>query len=224
MQPNKMNRVGTGCQVAGVMGVLAALFLGYDLSKHPQEGYTGEQLQKCYNNLQGISFAFRIWANGHHDQFPFNVSTNAGGTRELCVRDGEGFDSNAALHFQVLSNELLGDTSILVCPNDSTRKAAPDFRSLRRANISYRLRTGTNVNEDNPNAVLAVCPIDGNLLYWGGDVKFVVERADAPPPFADMRHNSARFRRAVKQVLASLAAAILLFAAGSRLKRKGWPA
>ncbi len=34
----------------------------------------------CANNLKQIGVAFKTWALDHNDQFPFNVSTNSGGT------------------------------------------------------------------------------------------------------------------------------------------------
>ncbi len=122
----------------------------------------------CVNNLKQIGLAFKMWRNDH-DAYPFNVSTNAGGTLELCAVGNDGFDSNVALHFKALSNELTTPI-ILICPKDSSKKAAVDFQSLGATNISYRLHSGTNFSDANPRAVLLVCPIDGNVLYCDGTV------------------------------------------------------
>jgi len=46
------------------------------------------------------------WSLDNNDQYPFRVSTNAGGTKEFCALATDGFDSNSALHFIVMSNEL----------------------------------------------------------------------------------------------------------------------
>ena len=123
----------------------------------------------CQNNLRQIGLALKVWALEHNDQFPFNVSTNAGGSLELCSRDNEGFEKNPIPHLQVIANDLSTPT-FLVCPKDS-KHAAADFSSLRLENISYRFRTGTNVNDNNPQEILAVCPIHGNVLYCDGNVR-----------------------------------------------------
>lgn len=105
----------------------------------------------------------------HKDQFPFNVSQAQGGTRELCDPDGNGFEKNPVPTFMVMSNEL-ATPLILSCPDDKTKQAVRDFVSLTSNNISYQLRTGTNVNLDNPAEILAVDPIHGLVLYCDGSV------------------------------------------------------
>jgi hypothetical protein len=85
----------------------------------------------CANNLKQIGLSFRMWAQDNGDKMPAQVSTNAGGTREL-VAGGAVFP-----HFAVMSNEL-GTPKILVCPADMKRRFATNFStSLSDANISY---------------------------------------------------------------------------------------
>lgn len=124
----------------------------------------------CSNNMKQIGLSFRTWAIDNNDNFPFNVSTNKGGTLELCLLGSDGFDRNAAFHFQVMSNEL-STPKILVCPADSKRQPAPDFLSLQSANVSYQVRSGPNVSDTNPDQVLAVCPIHNNVLRCDGSVQ-----------------------------------------------------
>ena len=123
----------------------------------------------CVNNLNQIGLAFKTWALDNSDCYPFNLSTNAGGTRELCAVGADGFDSNAARHLLEMSNEL-STPFLLVCPKDKSKTPAPDFRHLTPPNITYRFHSGMNINEDNPTAVLAVCPVDGNTLFCDGSV------------------------------------------------------
>jgi hypothetical protein len=148
----------------------------------------------------------------HHDQFPFNVSTNEGGTRELCARGGDAFDSNAWMHFRVASNELSAP-AFLVCPKDRKRKPARDFQSFGPKNVTYRLRSGPNVTQDNPNEVLVVCPLhgmavctDGHLVNWG------------PLAGSGWRYTTS-IRQGVGQILLSLGAAAILFGFGGIRKR-----
>jgi hypothetical protein len=120
-------------------------------------------------NLKQIGPAFMMWANDHHDQFPFNVSRAVGGTREPCDRDGEGFERNLVPVFMVISNQL-PNTKILVRPNDKAREAAVNFASLTTDNFSYELRTGANISPDHPEEDLVVDPINGLGLLCDGSV------------------------------------------------------
>jgi hypothetical protein len=162
-------RIGKGCQIAGVVLVVLALALaGCFFACRPSDWRSSSRLG-CTNNLKQIGLAFRTWAIDNDGQFPFNVSTNAGGTMEYCARGADGFDTNAALHFQVMSNEL-STPRILVCPKDSSRRHAAGFPSLQASNVTYLMRSGTNLNEGNPTAVLVVCPFDGNTLHCDASV------------------------------------------------------
>lgn len=134
----------------------------------PDHGGKAQRIS-CVNNLKQIGLAFLIWAGDNNAQFPFNVSTNAGGTMEFCNVGKDGFDLNALFHFQVMSNEL-NSPKILVCPQDKNRKAALRFDPLQTSNVTYRVHSGTNISDANPRTVLAVCPIDGNVLYCDGTV------------------------------------------------------
>jgi Domain of unknown function (DUF4190)/GYF domain 2 len=171
---------GSGLALAGlIMGyvTLAALPLllipGAMLLPALQQAKTRAQRINCVNNMKQIGLAFRTWALDHGDQYPFNVSTNAGGTLELCALGADGFDANAALHFMVLSNELATPLT-LVCPGDN-KQPAIDFQHLQPANVSYLLRSGSNVNDTMPQMILAICPIHHNVLLSDGSVQALTE-------------------------------------------------
>jgi len=124
----------------------------------------------CVNNLKQIGLAFRIWSVDHGDQFPFNTSTSKGGTLELCSRGAGGFDQNSFQHFQVMSNEL-STPKILICPADPSKQLATTFANLQAINVSYQVRTGTNITELSPQEVLAHCPIHGHDAMCDGSVR-----------------------------------------------------
>jgi hypothetical protein len=168
---------GSGLAIAGLaLGyasvalfvVVAAILSGMLLPALSRaKGKAGEI--GCANNMKMIGLSFRTWAIDHNDQFPFNVSTNLGGTLELCAPGPDGFDKNAATHFLVMSNELSAP-SILVCPADK-RPAATDWAHLEAANVTYQVRSGDGVTDANPQQVLAVCPIHNNVLRTDGSVQ-----------------------------------------------------
>ena len=84
--------------------------------------------------------------------------------------------------------------------------------------MSYRVRSGTNLNESNPTGVLVFCPFDGNTLHCDGSV--TVEKSGWKPPgraFMDVVRNE------FLEPLASacpvvLVIGLVLLWVGSRLK------
>src|ERR1019366_831281 len=154
----------------GYVSLLATVILCGMLLPALSQAKDKAQRISCANNMKQIGLAFRVWAIDHDDKFPFNVSTNKGGTLELCMLGSDGFDRNAALHFQVMSNEL-STPKILVCPADGKRQPALDFLGLQPAYVSYKLRTGSDINETHPDQILAICPIHNNVLRSDGSVQ-----------------------------------------------------
>ncbi|HWI59170.1 MAG TPA: hypothetical protein VNZ22_18225, partial [Bacillota bacterium] len=145
---------------------------GFGQSSRPVRESTvpDEASVQCINQLKLIGLAFRTWALDHEDRFPFNVSTNAGGTLECCVPGDNGFDANTAAHFQVMSNEV-GTASTLVCPADTSKRAANGFQHLQAANVTYFVRSGKGVDETNPQEILVRCPIHGHVGLCDGSIK-----------------------------------------------------
>jgi len=145
---------------------------GFGQTKRPvqQSLVPDEASAACVNQLKQIGLAFRQWALDHDDKYPFNANTRAGGTQEFCARGGDGFDASAAVHFQVLSNEL-NSPKILVCPADTAKHPATGFRQLQSANVSYLVRSGTNIDELFPQEILVRCPVHGHVCLCDGSVK-----------------------------------------------------
>jgi hypothetical protein len=123
----------------------------------------------CINNLKQIGLSYQIWAGDHGDKLPFQAGTNSGGTLQLCDRDTNGFDRNSLAHFLVASNEL-STPLLLCCPHDRSKTPVANWSKLTATNITYWLRTDYKVSHSNPREILAVCPVDGNTLYYDGSV------------------------------------------------------
>ena len=94
--------------VIAIIAVLAALLL-----PALAQAKTRAKRVQCLGNLRQAGLAWRLWALDHDARFPWQVSTNDGGTFER---------RNAWQHFVVASNEL-ATPSVLICPAD-TRKPA----------------------------------------------------------------------------------------------------
>jgi len=152
-----------------VIGILAGLLLPA-LAKAKQKA----QLAVCENNLRQIGLAFRVWEGSHGNQYPFNVSTNAGGTREFSAMGPDGFDKNSWMHFQAISNELL-NPRLLICPADGSRMVAMDFDHIQPVNVSYIIHSGLTVNDNNPQVALAYCPVHHNVLLADGSVMHLTD-------------------------------------------------
>ena len=153
-----------GCMVP-IVGLLAAIAIPNFIAAR-----NTSIANQSANHLLQIGVAFRLWEGNHNGQYPWNVSVTNGGVKELCQTGTDGFEKNPAAVFMVMSNEL-STTRILVCANDPDKQLAPDFQHLTANNISYELRTGPDVSNTNPQAILAIDPINGIVLRCDGIVQ-----------------------------------------------------
>jgi hypothetical protein len=124
---------------------------------------------RCVNQMKNIGLAFRIFAVDHNDRFPFHAPAAEGGSKESVSLDANGFDRNPARHFMTISNEL-AMPKLLVCPSDTSKRPATAFSSLQNANVTYLVRTGPEVTENNPQAVLLKCPIHSHVALCDSTV------------------------------------------------------
>jgi prepilin-type N-terminal cleavage/methylation domain-containing protein/prepilin-type processing-associated H-X9-DG protein len=154
-----------------IIAILAALVLpALDTAKA-----RGKRIE-CVSQLRGIGTAFHLFANDHGNAFPFQVSTNEGGSREF-VHAGFALADNfyfAYRHFQTISNELTLPR-FLVCPSDRGRTNAPGFPGLRNDNISYF--AGVTADFSKPDSLLSG---DGNLTDATGSGAILKLATNAP--------------------------------------------
>lgn len=207
--------VGRACQVAGAAALLSSLALAVWASHELPSGpdWPSPQRITCVNNLKQLGLIFRTWAIDHDGSFPFNRSTNDGGSRELCARGADGFDTNAVFHFQIMSNELTTPL-LLICPKDRSKKPARDFQHLQAANVTYDMRSGTNIDEAHPREVFLRCPLHGNLLHCDGSVvEVTADEQRTRPAILDLLHYNARsrFRAGTALVAVLLGCALVIY-------------
>jgi prepilin-type N-terminal cleavage/methylation domain-containing protein len=125
-----------------VLGILVAMFLPAIIKMKQHD-----QRVQCVNNLKQVGLSFRVWEGDHSDKYPMNLSQTNGVAMEFIT------GPYAWRHFQILSNQLSAP-SFVVCPADSSRRAATNFASLRNPNLSYFASVNAT-NENNPEMFLA---------------------------------------------------------------------
>ncbi|HEY5911116.1 MAG TPA: DUF4190 domain-containing protein [Verrucomicrobiae bacterium] len=157
-------------QVLGYLSVAYMLLIAILLLPSFGRAPSRSQTAQCTSHMKQIGLALRVWGVDHEGQFPFNVSTNAGGTKELCETGYDGFDKHATVHLAVISKEL-GNPAVLLCPADRSKRPARDFEHLEPGNVSYLLRTGPEVTDTNLAEILLKCPLHGTVLHCDGNVE-----------------------------------------------------
>ena len=103
------------------------------------------QTISCVNNMKQIGLAARLYSNDHNGKFPPD--------------------------FLTMSNEL-NAPRILVCPGDSSKKAAANWSQFDpNQNVSYEFLT-PNANENDVTQQTAFqCPVHGNIGLGDGSVQ-----------------------------------------------------
>jgi hypothetical protein len=101
----------------------------------------------CVNNLKQVGLGYRLWAMDHQDRFPMALTSSNGGTRDHPLR------AEAWVHLEPLAHEL-NTPKVLVCPEDTQRRAATTFEAgFRNPNLSYFV--GLEADETRPGVILS---------------------------------------------------------------------
>ena len=133
----------------------------------------------CVTNLKQVGLAARMWSNDNSDRFPWQVSTNQGGTMEFAA------SPEVFRHFRVMSNEL-NSPRILFCPNDRERlRADTFFQTLANSNVSYFV--GLDANETRPQSILTG---DRNIMGGVTNGALLSFRSNDVPGWASSIHTN----------------------------------
>ncbi len=137
---------------------------------------------KCVHNLKSVGLGLRVFATDSNGAWPWQVSTNQGGSREF-LQD----PSLVWPHFLALSNEL-STPRIARCPNDLTG-TQPAFWRDAKNNSAFSYFLGLDAREENPNTILGG---DSNLALGGPRLRatLVTVRTNADLRFHNSRHEN----------------------------------
>ncbi|PWU14747.1 MAG: hypothetical protein C5B50_16630 [Verrucomicrobia bacterium] len=125
----------------------------------------------CKDHLSRIGEVYQAVLMDKNNVYPFNVSTNSGGTQELASREADGFDRNSYAQLKAMSDLLKekGGPRILVCPADNSKTAAASWETVGPANVTYLVHLLPN--DAGPDSVLVLCPIHGTALLADGSIR-----------------------------------------------------
>jgi prepilin-type N-terminal cleavage/methylation domain-containing protein/prepilin-type processing-associated H-X9-DG protein len=135
---------------------------------------------QCVNNLKNIGLGLRIFPRASQSEFPWQVSTNRGGSEEFLQ------DSSLAWpHFLALSNEL-SSPRIARCPNDLTGIQPTTWRDATN-NSAFSYFFGIDASEEQPETILSG---DSHLELNGQRLRstLVTLRTNANVQFDSSRH------------------------------------
>jgi prepilin-type processing-associated H-X9-DG protein len=135
---------------------------------------------QCSNNLKQVGLSFRLWAGDNIDQFPMQISTNSGGTREFV--DGP----DMVPHFLVMSNEL-NTPKILFCTEDTNprRRCATTFGDPKRES-DVKFQSNSNLSY----FVGVDAQLTGTQMFLVGDDHLSIRELPVSPGLLTLLTNS----------------------------------
>lgn len=119
-------------------------------------------LLDCMTNLRQTAIGFTMWSDDNGRSWPWQISTNLGGTLELIP------NGRAADHYLTLSN-YLKYPQVLACPTDQARHATNSYSSFGNQNLSYF--AGLDALANSSNSSLSILSGDRHLQVNGQPVK-----------------------------------------------------
>jgi len=178
--PSRRTAAFTRLELAIVLGVILVLAL---LILPPlARSQLKASRTKCVNQLKNVGLGLRIFSADHNGAWPWQVSTNQGGSREF-LQD----PSLAWPHFLALSNELSSPRSMR-CPVDLESIDTLTWIDSR-TNSAFSYFLGLDASEENPNSILGG---DSNLELSGRRLRatLVTLRTNADVRFHNSRHEN----------------------------------
>ncbi len=142
--------------VAAILAVLV-LFL-----RPVNPGRRNSALVVCMSNLKQTVLGFVMWSDDNGGSWPWQISTNMGGTMEL-IQNGQAAD-----HFLTLSN-YVKNPQVLHCPTDLARDLTNNFSGFDNQNLSYFI--GLDAIANRSNGSLSILSGDRHLQMSGQPVK-----------------------------------------------------
>ena len=128
----------------------------------------------CMINLKEVGIGLYTWADKHANQFPFKLSVTNGGSMELTA------SGSPSSQFQTLSNYLMTNLEIFLCPTDIRRRVAAPNSLLTDSNVSYFVSIDASTSQTRPSDMILA-----------GDRHFVVSGKAAGPGLFTLTTNTA---------------------------------
>lgn len=137
----------------------------------------------CVSHLKNLGLGLRIFSTDHNRAWPWQVSTNKGGSKEF-LND----PSLAWPHFLSFSNEVSSPV-IARCPSDRDA-VQPDAWDDARTNSAFSYLLGLDTQDGDPETILSG---DSNLELNGQRLRstLVTLRTNADLRFDNSRHEQA---------------------------------
>ena len=177
-RPSRRTAAFTRLELAVVLGVILVLAL-LAIPALARARAKANRIH-CVSHLKNLGLGLRIFSTDHNSAWPWQVSTNKGGSREF-LND----PSLAWPHFLSFSNEV-STPRIARCPSDRDA-VQPDAWADAHTNSAFSYFLGLDASEENPTTILSG---DSNLELNGQRLRstLVTLRTNATLQFDNSRH------------------------------------